>query len=164
VFREAFAWAKGRDDVALNCMVARFDISGGIATARALLLDSDLVTMSGSGTINLGTEGVALELVPKPKDVSLLNLATPIDVGGRLSHPTFAPNRLALAKNVAIGAATVANPMFALVPMVLDSGSDKNGCAVAAEGKPAATQAGAVSGKVGGAVQQLNQTLKGLLP
>jgi len=39
---------------------------------------------------------------------------------------------------VAIGAATVANPLFALVPMVLDSGGDTNGCATALEGKPAA--------------------------
>ena len=147
----------------LNCMVARFDIRNGRATARGLLLDSDQVTMSGSGTINLGTEQLALEVVPKPKDISLLNLAMPIDIGGRLSHPTLTPNRVALAKSVALGVAGAVNPLFALVPMVLDSGGDTNSCAAALAGKPAPAPP-AVSGGIGGAVQQLDRTLKNLLP
>ena len=176
VFRQAFAWAQGKSDVALDCIAARFGIHDGVATANGLLMDTDLMTMSGTGTINLATERLDLELVPKPKQTSLLNLATPVDVGGRLAHPTFAPNREALAKNVALGVATAVNPLFALVPLVLDSGDDNNnGCVAALAGKapPSTTQkvTGAVGGAasgvgnaVGGAAKQIDSTLKKLLP
>ncbi len=163
VFREGFAWAQGRQDLTLNCVVARFDIRDGIATARGLLLDANLVTVSGSGTINLGTERLALELLPKPKPTSLLNLAIPLDVEGRLNHPTITPNRAKLATSVVVGVAG-AVPRLALVPLVLDGGGDGNGCVAALSGRPAPAPGGGVGGVVGGAAKQLDQTLKKLLP
>jgi hypothetical protein len=140
VFREAFAWTQGKQDSKLTCMVSRFDIRNGVATSRDLLIDTDDVTIVGEGKVNLGSERLDLELTPRPKESSLLNLAVPIDIGGTFKQPTIRPNRMAMAKDVAKGVVTWINPLFALLPMVLDSGEDKNPCYAAIQMSKGGTQ------------------------
>jgi hypothetical protein len=165
VFREAFAWTQGKQDSKLTCMVSRFDIRSGLATSRDLLIDTNDVTIVGQGTVNLGTERLDLEMTPRPKDASLINLATPIDIGGTFKQPTIRPNNLAMAKDVAKGVATWINPLFALVPMILDSGDDKNPCVVALEarkdGQSPKDSAGrkADDGTVGGMLKSLGRSV-----
>lgn len=165
VFREAFAWTQGKQDSKLTCMVSRFDIQHGLATSRDLLIDTSDVTILGTGTANLGTEQLDLELVPRPKETSLLNLAMPLDITGSFSAPILRPNRVAVAKNVAQDVATWINPLFALVPLVLDKDGDKNPCATALEtrktGSQPASKAAAKpeSGGIGGAVKSLGRSI-----
>jgi len=162
VFREAFAWAQGKQDSKLTCMVSRFDLHDGLATSRALLVDTSDVTIAGKGTVNLGSEQLDLELLPRPKETSLLSLATPIDIGGSFTQPTIQPNQMAMAKDVAKGVVTWINPLFALVPMILDQGDDKNPCLAAlAPGKPAPEKKeGGISGAVKGFGRSLGDIFK----
>jgi AsmA family protein len=162
LFREAFAFATGKNDTKLNCMVSRFVIQKGLATAHGLILDTEEMTVSGKGTINLATEQLDLELAPRPKQTSLINLATPIDVTGTLKHPSALPNKVAAAKQVAVGVATVINPLIALAPLVLDSGGDKNPCLAAADNAGKAPAAKKDEGGVGGAVKGIGRTLDSL--
>jgi len=167
VFREAFAWAQGKQDSKLTCMVSRFDIRKGLATSRDLLIDTSDVTIVGEGTVNLGSEGLDLELTPRPKEASLLSLATPIDIGGTFRQPTFQPNRTAMAKDVAKGVAVWINPLFALLPMVLDSGDDKTPCVAAIEMRQGSTDTARHKaaprqddGGIGGAVKGFGRSVR----
>lgn len=174
LLREAFAWAQGKHDANLHCAVADFAIHDGTATVRDMLMDTDAVTMKGEGTVDLGAERLDLVLTPKPKEMSLVNLATPIDVDGSLRHPNVAPDKLGLAKNVATGALTAINPLVALVPLVLDSGGDANPCLAAlhttANGgsQPAAKEGGVagaakdVGSKIGNAVKGIGKSIGNL--
>jgi len=169
VFREAFAWAKGKQDTQLNCMVSRFNIKNGLATANGLLVDTSEVTIAGEGTANFGSERLDLVLTPRPKETSLLNLATPIDVTGSFKQPSIQPDKVAMAKNVAVGVASMVNPLVAIGNIVLDNSgdSDKNPCLAALEsGKGAkaapAKSGGGVSGAVGGAVKSIGHSIDSL--
>jgi uncharacterized protein involved in outer membrane biogenesis len=162
VFREAFAWTQGKIDARLNCLVARFDIQNGRAVSRGLLMDTTEVSMLGEGTINLGTERLDLELTPRPKDASLLNLAAPIDIGGTLRHPTIRPNKAALAKQAAIGIAGFVNPLIVIGKLVLDNTAtaDNNPCVAALDGSKSAPAKPA--GGVSGAVKDLGHSIESL--
>lgn len=86
----------------LNCLAAAFDVKQGIATPQVMLLDSDRMVMTGEGTIDLRSEALKLTLKPRPKDPSLLSLATPIDVRGTLADPRFTPSATGLLGSAAL--------------------------------------------------------------
>ncbi len=92
----------------LNCIVNRMDIANGVASSRVMLSDSSAMTVIGEGTVNLGTEALALLLTPKAKGVSVAQLAPPIHVKGTLANPSFAPDALGTIKSVAGVAGAVA--------------------------------------------------------
>ncbi len=91
------------EDTKVNCAVSRFDINAGRALSRAMVMDTETLTLTGSGEINLATEELDLTLTPKPKEVSLVNLAVPLKVTGRLSSPTVLPDPTGVAKKAATG-------------------------------------------------------------
>jgi AsmA protein len=71
---------------ALRCFAARLDARGGVATFRALYLDSARVKMSGSGTINLADETLSMRLQPLARLAST-GITVPLIVGGTIEHP-----------------------------------------------------------------------------
>ena len=85
---------------ALNCMVSRFDIKHGIATSKAMLIDSDRVIVAGEGTINLAKQELDLKLTPQPKDPSLISLSVPLLITGPATSPIVLPDPLAVAKGI----------------------------------------------------------------
>lgn len=127
----------------VNCAVVDFPISAGLARAKVLLLDTERMTVTGEGTVSLKTEKIDLKLKPKPKDASLVSLATPVLVGGTLAEPTAVPDPVALASGVAAAVAgNVLLPGAGLLLPLLDSGSDEtHPCLRAVSSKTAATPA-----------------------
>lgn len=89
-----------RSDSIVLCGFAGFAIDQGIAENKAMLLITDNAVMSGKGKIDLGTERLNLSLSPRPRDLSLLNLATDIDVKGTLEAPLIQVNKGAAARKV----------------------------------------------------------------
>ena len=120
----------GADVATINCSVTRFDIKDGVADMTQMLLDTEKITVGGDGTINLGSEKLDLTFVPRPQDPSLVSLATPINVGGTLTEPSFSLDKAAVAKDLAtaiIGSAI--NPLGILVPFATAGASgDGNAC------------------------------------
>jgi AsmA family protein len=128
-----------------------------------ILMDTSDVSMLGEGTVNLGSEGLDLELIPRPKETSLLDLAVPIDIGGTFKHPTVEPNRLAMAKQVAVGVVGAFNPLIIIGALVLNNsgGSEKNPCVAAFEGgKGSAAEKD--EGGVSGAVNDLGRSIESI--
>jgi len=96
------------DSSNLNCLVSKFDIAKGLATSRALVVDTDGATIVGSGKVMLDSEKLDMHLDPTAKQTNLVNLAIPVKVGGTLASPNVIPDPAALAKSATGALAGVA--------------------------------------------------------
>jgi uncharacterized protein involved in outer membrane biogenesis len=76
----------------IKCIVSRFNIANGIATSQALQFDLTNIYGNGKGTINLGTEGLDMEIDPKTRSAAIASLAVPIDIKGTLANPSVTPD------------------------------------------------------------------------
>ena len=118
----------------LNCAIARFDVAKGVATARLIAADAGDLSLVGSGTVNLGTEAIALDLAPRLK-VAVGGISggvsVPVQVRGTLLEPAVAV--------VGGRPAGRGNPLAGLGRIVLDPGaSAANPCGGLGEVRPAA--------------------------
>ena len=109
----------GDKPVKLHCAVADFGVKTGVMKVNALVLDTEVTTIIGSGNIDLGQEKLDLILVPKTRNMSPVALRTPIYVRGTFSKPEVDLDKSRIA---ARGAGAVAlgliNPLLALIPLV----------------------------------------------
>ena len=105
--------------VPLRCAVADFGVNKGVMEVRALVLDTAVNTVTGSGRIDLAQERVDLSFVPRTKVSSLLALRSPIHLRGSLAQPVVA---LDTAQVVTRGLGALAlgliNPWLVLVPLI----------------------------------------------
>jgi len=115
-------------DSRLNCAIGRFDIARGVATAKLLAADAGDLSMVGSGTVNLGSETIALDLAPRLKVAGVAGLGgvvVPVQVRGSLLEP---------AVSVLGGRGQRGNPLAGLGGIVLDPGASRtNPCGGLAE-------------------------------
>jgi AsmA family protein len=86
------------DSSNLNCFVTQFDIAKGVATSKALAMDTNGATIRGSGKINLGSEKLDMKLNPSAKQTNLVRLAIPVNVRGTLANPSVTPDPAGLVK------------------------------------------------------------------
>lgn len=125
----------------LHCVVTGLDIKNGVVTPKALLAETGSLTITGDGTVNLGTEQLDLRLIPSSRDTGLAAALPPVRVRGMLLDPSFAPDPAALAKSVIGTAAGIAalGPLALLSPALGSGGDDaQTACAKAvalAEGR-----------------------------
>ncbi len=168
-------WAPKEDSTRLNCVVARFDIRGGKAKSRVLVLDTSRATVAGSGEVDLGRERVDLLLAPSTKQTSVASVAAlvPIRVRGPLASPNAFPDpgEAAIAGAKTILAVTVLPVAIVGSVLGLASATKKTGdpCAAAratarGEARPAAragtAPAGGAqedSGGLGGAIEDVGK-------
>lgn len=71
----------------IRCAVGDFAVSGGVATARTLVVDTDVVLAQGKGSIDLGEETLNLRIDGESKKPRLLRVWAPITVQGALTAP-----------------------------------------------------------------------------
>jgi uncharacterized protein involved in outer membrane biogenesis len=133
-------WAdRTGDRTNLNCLVARFQIKNGLADAQRLLIDTGKITVTGTGQIDLGTEGIDLKLDPRPKDPALISLATRMRVTGTLAEHSAAPDAIGLAKGAATGlvlALGELNPLALMLPFISMGTGVANPCAAELASRP----------------------------
>jgi len=121
----------GTGDARINCVVSRFDVKQGIATSKALLFDTDKMTISGGGTIDLRTERLDLGIEPQPKENSLVSLAVPLQVSGTLASPRVAPTTAAVAKRLAGLAIGGLTPLGIIGALSSKGSGEQNPCVAA---------------------------------
>jgi uncharacterized protein involved in outer membrane biogenesis len=146
----------------LRCFANSHAIKDGVAISQVLLLDTDSITLVGEGQTDLKTEAIRYHLVPRPKDPSLVSIATPINVSGSLADPSYLPDTVSVAGSVAT--AVVGNlllPGVGLLLPLLNQGTGeahpcmdvvKDGQAVAKTGNK--ENATGILGQIGGAVSK----------
>ena len=74
--------------VPFNCIAGRFDVSGGVASLRRLVVDAPRATLVGGGYLHLRTEGWEFILAPEARDNQNAALASPLRLKGGSGRPT----------------------------------------------------------------------------
>lgn len=126
----------------VNCAVGRFDIAQGLASSHDILFDTNHMTVKGEGSVSLGAERLGLKFTPRPKGISVVNLAAPWRVEGPLRRPQVSLDEMGAATHAAGTLLSVVNPLALLVPLVTTGADDKNPCLAALDAPPPATAAG----------------------
>jgi AsmA protein len=112
--------------VKLRCGVADFDVKGGIMHTDALIFDTEVTTIVGAGSIDLGQEKLDLTLNQKTKNTSPVALRSPIYIRGSFAKPDVEVDKGRVAVR-ALGAIAlgIVNPLLALIPLI-DAGPGKD--------------------------------------
>ncbi|MDH5772180.1 MAG: AsmA family protein, partial [Rhodospirillaceae bacterium] len=89
---DALPWVSRADSNAINCVVADVPVKAGIATANKMFMDTNGMSIIGTGKANLGTETFDLTFSPRAKNVSLGSFAIPLSLSGKFSDPNLGIN------------------------------------------------------------------------
>lgn len=94
--------------------------------ADALIFDTAVTTIVGTGDIDLGKEKLNLTLNQKTKSTSPVALRSPIYIRGSFAKPDVGVDKTRMAAR-AIGAIAlgIASPVLALIPLI-DAGPGKD--------------------------------------
>jgi uncharacterized protein involved in outer membrane biogenesis len=122
-------WVQGDKPLPVNCLVTRFDVKDGVATASTILLDTEAALIDGAGNINLGDETLFLDLRPYHKTPVVVTFRTPIEIRGTFAKPLVTPNPTGIGERLAaaIGIGVLAPPA-ALLPLISTGLGEKNAC------------------------------------
>lgn len=109
----------GDRPVAIQCVIADFEVSAGVLTPRAFVIDTQDTVVTGTGSIDLRDESLKLELKPAPKDFSPLALRVPLEIAGTLKNPDFQLKRSSLlARGAAAAVLAVLFPPAAILALI----------------------------------------------
>jgi hypothetical protein len=90
LFVDFIGWAETkatRDKYShFDCGVADYGVAQGVVSTKAFILDAKSITISGEGTIDLGTEQIDYAFLPRKKS-NLIARAEPVKITGSLSDP-----------------------------------------------------------------------------
>ncbi len=159
--------AKDSDSTTINCLASDFQVQQGIASSRALLIDSENATVFGKGTIDLRDEKIDFLFKPKPKTATL-NTAVPVQVGGTLARPRYTLEKSGMARKALGVVGLFAFPPAALIGLGELGTGEKNPCLqIAAGGTVPEERSGNMVEKGGTAIKEtlegVGGKLKGLL-
>ncbi len=116
----------GDQRIKLRCAVADFDVHNGKMLVQALVFDTAVTTITGTGSIDLAQERLDLLLRQNTKNTSPLALRSPIHVSGTLARPEVGVDKLQVAaRGLGALALGVVNPFLALIPLI-DAGPGKD--------------------------------------
>jgi uncharacterized protein involved in outer membrane biogenesis len=93
--------SRGSQTTEVNCLVAGFNIKDGRAETTALVADTEQVSLTGDGEINLGSETLNITFNPSPKRATgtgtagkitsgISELAKSFKMSGTFAHPSLA--------------------------------------------------------------------------
>jgi uncharacterized protein involved in outer membrane biogenesis len=123
--------AGSHEDTDIRCAVASFDLQDGKLSARTLVVDTEPVLITGSGTIDLDSETLDLQFQGRPKHPRL-RVRAPLLVRGTLRSPSFSVDakKPAAQAGGAIALGVLLSPVAAMLAFV-DPGLAKDAdCAV----------------------------------
>ncbi|MES2529921.1 MAG: AsmA family protein [Pseudomonadota bacterium] len=135
--------AGGDRTIDVNCGGAAFDIRKGIGTASLFVIDTEQTQILGSGGFDLRNERFDLTVAPKPKQMGILSLRTPVRLYGTFKNPDFQIDKgPLLARAGGALALAVAAPVAALIPLIETGPGEATNCpALQRQVGPAAKQA-----------------------
>jgi AsmA protein len=118
---------QGRDKpVEIRCAIADFGVKDGLGQVNAFIIDTEIVNLTGEGSVNLKTEEMDLKLKPHPKDRSIASLKSPLYIRGTFSAPQVGPDMKKItAKGVGAVVMGILNPLLAVLPL-LEKGEGKD--------------------------------------
>jgi AsmA protein len=121
ILRAANFGMAGGGSTAIRCLAVRADIVHGLATMRALSLDTDQFALDGGGTVNLADEALSLRVHPLLR-LRGAGVSVPLVVSGTLAAPRA---RIDVSPGAAAGEAeSVGKAPFGLVIGALTGRND----------------------------------------
>jgi AsmA family protein len=125
-------YVRGDRPLPINCLVSRFNIKSGVATASTLIFDTSETTVVGAGNLNFADETVTMKLTPYNKGVAAVSLRTPIDIGGTFANRTYhvETGNIVARLGAAVGLG-VLFPPAALLPLIDTGLGQGNRCSAA---------------------------------
>ncbi|MGE0254167.1 MAG: AsmA family protein [Alphaproteobacteria bacterium] len=146
--------------IVMECLASDFEIAGGVAKSRINLIDTELLTVAGDGSVNLGQETLAMKVTPKTKTPDL-SLAVPVNIGGTFLAPTITPDPLATVGKIGGILGGLAFPPAALLSLGEMGGSDSS-CVKAASAPQQQQQQAPAQQAPANPVQGIGEGLKNL--
>ncbi|WP_218511594.1 AsmA family protein [Variovorax sp. dw_308] len=122
--------AEGDKDIVIRCGGVAFDVAGGRGKSTLFVLDTEQTQVLGSGWFDLEHERFDMTVAPKPKQVGLLSLRTPVRVHGSFKKPDYevVKGPLLLRAGGVVALATI-NPIAALLPLIETGPGEETNCA-----------------------------------
>jgi hypothetical protein len=97
----------GEGGVPFNCIAGRFDVSGGVASLRRLVVDTPRTTLVGGGYVHLRSEGWEFILAPEARDNQNAALASPLRLKGGSGRQTSGALEPGLTRLIVPGGSVV---------------------------------------------------------
>jgi uncharacterized protein involved in outer membrane biogenesis len=119
----------GDGGVPFNCIAGRFEVSGGIASLRRLVVDTPRTTLVGGGYLSLRTDNFEFILAPEARDNQNAALASPLRLKGGSGRETASALEPNLARLI-IGGGPVPSLTAQVTQAAKQAGA--NPCAVVA--------------------------------
>ena len=118
----------GDKQIPLRCAFADFSVKDGRMDSRALAVDTTDTLIIGEGSVNLKNEQLDLLLKPRPKDISILALRSPLRINGTFKDPGFRPDfkALGLRGAIALALGSIAPPAALLATFEPGPGKDSD--------------------------------------
>jgi AsmA family protein len=125
-------YLSGDKPVPINCLVSRFALKQGVATATTFVVDTDADSIVGRGNVNFADETLFVDFNPYNKHLRMVSLRTPVQIQGTLGKPVFHVESGKIVQRIgeALGLAVVFPPA-ALVPLIDTGLGADNACAKA---------------------------------
>jgi uncharacterized protein involved in outer membrane biogenesis len=111
---------KDQDKVPVRCGVAHFTTTGGVMRANRIVFDTEPVVVTGSGTVNLGSERMDFKAQGHPKEFRLLRVMLPVTAKGPIRQPKLGvePGKAIAQGGVAAALGSMLSPLAAILPFV----------------------------------------------
>ena len=135
------------EDVRLECAVIHLPIEKGIGRLARTAVETQKLGMTAGGTINFGTEKLALRVDPTTRDQTLQMLAPAVLIGGALGAPEVNADRAGVATGAISALSALATGRNPLAGGAAPPSAAEN-CAAARSGNapvPASTPAPAAA-------------------
>lgn len=129
-----------RAQTGMRCAVAEFDAKDGILSLNRFVFDTDVVQVSGEGSVNMKTETLNLRLTGHPKEFRLVRVRGPITIRGPISRPAVGldPGNAIAQGGLAAGLGILLSPLAALLPFVDPGLAEDANCAALLSQAPVA--------------------------
>ncbi len=122
----------GDKTVKINCAASDLVASNGLFDARLFVFDTADAVINVTGTANMASEKLDLNVVPHTKGLRIFSLRSPLYVQGTLKHPNVGVHAgpLLVRAGGAVALGVVAAPVAALLALVSPSHDegDANTC------------------------------------
>lgn len=122
----------GQDkEVRLRCALADIPVRDGVAHMRDVKINTDDALVDITGTANLRTEQLDMDVNPKAYELKLFSLRTPLEVKGPFAAPKVGvkPGPLVVRAAAAVAALAVAPGALVLAPITVPGATDNASCA-----------------------------------
>jgi uncharacterized protein involved in outer membrane biogenesis len=113
----------GDKTVQINCAASDMTAANGLFDMRLFVFDTDDAVINVTGTVNMATEKLDLDVQPHTKGMRIFSLRSPLYVQGTLKHPDVGVQKgpLLLRGAGAVALGVVAAPAVALLALVAPS-------------------------------------------